>query len=152
MTTRYLFRSAVLAVSLSSVTACVQEAPRADPRPEVTVTAGHIRMTAGAPTSSVAQGLDGAAIDLETVAASRGDTALDVTALDILPAPGTVTTLRADFVETVRDTGEGAEQSWQFPSVPGSAGDLVIAIDASGSSTSAPATAASSFAVRVSST
>src|SRR5882724_1057301 len=133
MTNSYLFRSAVLAMSLGSVTACVQEAPRAAPRPEVTVVAGHIRMTVGSPTATVAQGLDSAAIDLETVAASRGDTALDVTALDTLPsAPGTVTTLRADLVETVRDTGNGAEQSWQFPSAPGSVGDLVIAIDASG--------------------
>lgn len=102
---------------------------------DVTVADGRIRLTIS---PSQADGPHGSAtvsdslvIDLETVAAWRGDTSLDVAVVGSdLSSPDVVTTLRTDFVETVQNSPGGVEQSWRFERAPGKAGDLVLAVGA----------------------
>jgi hypothetical protein len=75
----------------------------------------------------------GAGLALATIAVTRGDAAVDVTALDdSTSAPGVESIARGDFVETLQPVADGIEQSWQFDRAPGSAGDLTVAVDASG--------------------
>jgi hypothetical protein len=66
-----------------------------------------------------------------TVAVTRGDTALDVSAVGrATSAAGVETILRRDFVEILQPIPAGIEQSWAFDHEPGSTGDLTIAVDA----------------------
>jgi hypothetical protein len=150
-----LFRSALALSSLSLFAACVAEEPSSGPSTapaagthtagvagagdashSLAVTGGRIRLTVKQP-HAVAGSSEispvSLAIDLETVAAWRGNTALDVTAVGgQLPAPDGVTTVRVDFTETVEDSLDGVEQSWRFERAPGQAGDLVIAVGTAG--------------------
>ena len=104
------------------------------PSRDVTVSDGRIRVTIGQPNSTVA-GIAPVSlvVDLETVVAWRGDTGLDVTVVDSeLPAPNVITTVRANFIETIENNADGIEQSWRFEEAPGEAGDLAIAVGAAG--------------------
>jgi hypothetical protein len=154
MSANYLFRSALMISLLSLFSACAGEepsheqatAPAPDPRTPGTVTTGdpshdlavtdgRIRLTVRerpttAADSSVTQ-VGSLVIDLETVAARRGDTALDMTVVGSeLAGPGVITTVRAAFAETVENEADGIEQSWRFEHPPGNAGDLVIEVGA----------------------
>jgi len=142
-----LFQIALVAASLSLFTGCMGE-DRRDPAGDtrttvavgagdqvqgVAVTDGRIRLTAShtatAERHSSLTASASSAIELETIAASRGDAVLDVTALGSeLSAPDVVTTVRASFVETVQNNPDGVEQSWRFERAPGKSGDLVIGI------------------------
>jgi hypothetical protein len=154
MSANYLFRSASMISLLSLFIACVDEEPghergmapvadpgtpgavtTGDPWHDLAVTDGRIRLTVKEHPTTIGDSsvvpADSLVIDLETVAARRGDTALDVTFVGSeLTGPGFITTVRAAFAETVENEADGIEQSWRFEHAPGNAGDLVIEVGA----------------------
>ena len=119
MTLKRPFSSLGLAAAvLSSLVACTDDSTRESASYSTT-------------TSAVIE-LGGPA-ELETVAATRGTSALDTTAQrSALTGPGVVTTTRAAFIEVVEQQADGFEQSWSFERSPGSDGDLVIAVGMNG--------------------
>lgn len=81
----------------------------------------------GAPLTSSTAGLG--TVSLATTAVYRGATGLDLTVLESgLSSPDVVETVRADFIELLRNTEEGAEQSWRFAQAPGTSGNLVVEV------------------------
>jgi hypothetical protein len=73
------------------------------------------------------------AIVVETVAATRGSSALDMLVLHSEHTdPMTVAITRRDFVEIQERRPSGLEQSWRFDRAAGDSGDLRIAVDLPG--------------------
>ena len=69
------------------------------------------------------------AITVETVAATRGGSVLDMSVLRTEQTePMTVTITRREFVEVQERRPFGIEQSWRFDRAPGQAGDLRIVV------------------------
>lgn len=97
----------------------------------VDVVAGSIAMAPKPAAGARATALG--SVSLVTSAARRGASALELTVLESgLSAPDVVETVRADFIELLRNTETGAEQSWRFSQPPGGSGDLVIEVTPSG--------------------
>jgi hypothetical protein len=70
---------------------------------------------------------------LETIAASRGGVALDVSVVGSeLTSPGVITTVRTSLVETIETLPDATEQSWYFEQAPGRTGDLVVVVGVTG--------------------
>ncbi len=87
--------------------------------------------TLAARPSSTQEHAQSLAVELETVAARRGLLALDLSVLQSgLAAPDTVETVRGDFIEQLRSTATGAEQSWHFDAAPGQNGELTVEVEA----------------------
>jgi hypothetical protein len=85
---------------------------------QVRVAEGRIRVAAG-----------GSDVAVETVAARRGASSVDVTVRgDERSSSGLVTIERAGFVEAVHDIPGGVEQSWRFQQSPGRSGDLSVSV------------------------
>lgn len=76
--------------------------------------------------------LAGAAVEVHTAAVWRGTTALDVDLVAAEATPELAILVRACLVETVQRAAGGVEQSWRFERAPGAAGDLIIAVAATG--------------------
>jgi hypothetical protein len=97
----------------------------------IAVAAAPAAPAAGAKRNSVQH--VGAEVTLETTAARRGATSLDVTARgSALVAPDLVETARGELTERLRSNRDGAEQSWWFDRAPGAQGDLVVEITPTG--------------------
>lgn len=86
------------------------------------------------------------AIVVETAAATRGSSALDMLVLHSEHTdPATVVITRRDFVEIQERRPSGIEQSWRFDRAAGEAGGLRIAVDLPGLRYLAPAPAGLHF-------
>lgn len=132
-----LYSSILLTASLlSSVTACAGDAA-GEPAAERAANRAAARPIGTASpqtqTANPAIMLGASAAQLQTIAASRGDVALDVTVLssEVL-SPNVVTTVHASFAETVEYGSDGIEQSWYFEQAPGTTGDLTIVVGTTG--------------------
>ena len=98
----------------------------------VDVVAGSIELAPKPPAAGARPSALGS-VSLVTSAARRGASALELTVLESgLSAPDVVETVRADFIELLRNTETGAEQSWRFSQPPGGSGDLVVEVTPSG--------------------
>jgi hypothetical protein len=135
--TTSLYSSILLSASLlSSITACTGDDAREPATERVSSRAGARPTDTASPqaqTANPAIKLGASVAQLETIAASRGDVALDVTVLssEVL-SPSVVTTVHASFAETVEYGADGIEQSWYFEQAPGATGDLTIVVGATG--------------------
>ena len=97
---------------------------------QVVVSQGLIELVALEPG---ARGRRSPSFGLQTVAAWRGEVALDTSFVGAAQVAGNVVeTARAALTERLHNTPEGVEQSWRFEQDPGGEGDLIVAIDATG--------------------
>ena len=134
--TKTLCSSALLSASLLTSFAACTDITRTQPTEQVSNVADSASTAAVSPQAQPANPvirLGSSAAHLETVAASRGDVALDLAVLsnEVL-SPGAVTTVHASFAETVEYGADSIEQSWYFEQAPGATGDLTIVVGTTG--------------------